>query len=147
MGRGNVCVHGKYEGLYYVDKMYIEHSGDESVGEWSMELAQQYYEEFVNELIKHIRNEFQSFERTYDLYGTILENGLFEIAIEDNEWSYAVKLLQKTADSSVEGLQARHSSQYLERMKRVLLEMFPEVGTYSGPWTHGVVKSNIGEES
>ena len=24
MGRGNVCVHGKYEGLYFIDRDYID---------------------------------------------------------------------------------------------------------------------------
>lgn len=96
---------------------------------------------------------FPSFERVFPhkwirngLYGDIarevvLESGLFYIAIEDNEWSMAVELLQKDDpyDDHLEGLQKRHYLRYLEGMKTCLLARLPSIGVYTGAWTSGTI--------
>jgi hypothetical protein len=71
-----------------------------------------------------------------------MENQLFEIKIEDNEWSYAVKLLQKEPgyDYDYTGLQKKHYKNYLNAIKEVLLELFPSIGCYGGAWTHGTIR-------
>ena len=58
-----------------------------------------------------------------------------------NEWSYAVKLIQKECwyDNHLEGLQKKHYQNYLEGIKNILLEIFPEIGCYGGAWTHGTI--------
>lgn len=163
MGRGNVCVWGDYEGLWYVDRDYLDcytskfeneygEYEDKMQGEIEYDefdcfeydyiLSEIYYDEFINEFVSMMEKKFNSFTSTSDKYGTIMENSLFEVQIEDNQWSYAVKLIQKENDwdDSLSGLQKRHYQNYLNGMKDILLDMFPEIGCYGGAWTHGIVK-------
>lgn len=156
MGRGNVCTFGKYEGLYYADRDYLdfyvpidgeadegklleemEHN-DFSDYEYDEFISRSYYEDFISEFISLFRGKFKSFSATGKDYGVILENDLFEIEVEDNQWSYAVKLIQKEHWCfSLEGLQAKHYKNYLEGIKNAMLEIFPSIGCYSGAWTSG----------
>lgn len=162
MGRGNVCVFGNYEGLYYVDRDYIDcyiaKEADE-YGEYeermqcdmSMEdysnfdydyaMSEMYYDDFIYEFVTMMTKKFKSFSKTKENYGTILENNLFEIEIEDNQWSYAVKLIQKECwyDNHLEGLQKKHHETYLNGIKTILLELFPSIGCYKGAWTSGTI--------
>ena len=162
MGRANVCVFGDYEGLYYVDrgyidvytakdmnedgeyeeKMYIDLDLDD-FGDYDYDefLSQIYYEDFIQEFTAMMENKFKSFTSTGKNYGTVMENNLFEIEIEDNQWSYAVKLIQKECwyDNHLEGLQKKHYENYLDGMKNILLELFPSIGCYGGAWTHGTI--------
>lgn len=157
MGRGNVCTHGKYEGLYYADRDYLDfyvpidgeadegklleemEQNDFSNYEYDEFISRSYYEDFISLFISLFRGKFKSFSATGEEYGVILENELFEIEIEDNQWSYAVKLIQKedAYDNHLEGLQKKHYENYLEGMKNVLLEIFPSIGCYGGAWTSG----------
>ncbi|MBR5604282.1 MAG: hypothetical protein IKW51_08785 [Bacteroidales bacterium] len=157
MGRGNVCTFGKYEGLYYADRDYLdfyvpidgeadegkmlgemEHN-DFSDYEYDEFISRSYYEDFISEFISLFCSKFKSFSATGEKYGIILENELFTIEVEDNEWSYAVKLIQKENDydNHLEGLQKKHHGNYLEGMKNALLEIFPSIGCYCGAWTSG----------
>lgn len=161
MGKGNVCVHGEYEGLYYVDRDYIDcyvaNEPDEN-GEYeekmlcdmSMEdfqnfeydyvLSGLYYDSFIQDFTSMMENKFKSFETTGKDFGIVMENNLFEIEIDDNEWSYAVKLIQKESYyDNLEGLQKKHYENYLEGIKTILLELFPSIGCYGGAWTHGTI--------
>lgn len=71
----------------------------------------------------------------------ILESKLFYIAVEDNEWSLAVELLQKEDpyDDHLSGLQGRHYLKYLDGMKRCLLDRLPSIGTRKGAWMSGTI--------
>lgn len=95
---------------------------------------------------------FPSFQRTEPdtwirngAYGNlcrqvILENGLFYVCVEDNEWSLAVELIQKEemwGDVWMENLQKRLYQKYLDGMKTSLLKRLPGIGTYKGAWTSG----------
>ena len=157
MGRGNVCVFGDSEGLYYVDRDYLDFyvpiDGEADEGKFLGELSHNdfsdyeydeflsriYYEDFISDFIYFMTKKFKSFTKTGDEYGVILQNDLFEIEIEDNQWSYAVKLIQKEDDydNHLEGLQKKHYKNYLNGMKNVLLELFPTIGSYGGAWTSG----------
>lgn len=162
MGAGNVCVFGDYEGLYYVDRGYIDvYTAKEldEYGEYEQKmyadmdlddfsnydydefLSQIYYDDFIQEFTSMMERKFKSFISTGKDFGTIMENNLFEIEVEDNQWSYAVKLIQKECwyDNHLEGLQKKHYENYLDGMKNILLEMFPEIGCYGGAWTHGTI--------
>lgn len=72
----------------------------------------------------------------------ILESKLFYICMEDNEWSMAIELIQKEDpyDDHLVGLQSKHSSRYLEGMKKCLLRRLDSIGTYTGPWTSGKIE-------
>lgn len=74
----------------------------------------------------------------------ILENELFYICVEDNEWSLAVELVQKDGYSDCQsawlaGLQKRRYREYLDSMKKALLARLPSIGVRTGPWTHGTI--------
>lgn len=75
-----------------------------------------------------------------------MESGLFYIAVQDNQWSVAVELIQKEDpyDDRLSGLQARHYQRYLDGMKKCLLDRLPSIGTRTGAWTSGLIK---GEEA
>lgn len=72
----------------------------------------------------------------------ILENKLYYIAVEDNEWSLAVELLQKEDpyDDHLSGLQSRYFKKYIEGVKMCLLERLPSIGIRTGAWTSGSIK-------
>lgn len=159
MGRGNVCVFGDYEGLYYADRNYLDfyvpidgeadegkfyaeiEYGDYSDYEYDEFLSRIFYEDFISEFIYLFTKKFKSFSETGKDYGVILENELFEIEIEDNMWSYAVKLVQKEDDydNHLVGLQKKHHENYLNGIKNALLELFPSIGCYKGAWTSGTI--------
>ena len=159
---------GKYEGLYYIDRDYTdvyrrsdEVSDDEfetrllgelsydelTGGDWLYDdwgSAEEYGDvlECFTEGFTRMFTSFKRVEKDKWLdrsIRVILESELFYVGVEDNEWSVAVKLLQKDDphDNHLEGLQKRHYQQYLDGMKKVLLERLPSIGTYSGAWTSG----------
>ena len=139
MGRGNSCTTGKYEGLYYLDYDFWRDPDDEE-----NEFFQWGYEEDMDTMLRAIQQRFPSFSPCdtwidCDAHA-VLENGLFYVALADNEWSIAVKLLQKQDwYQNLEGLQAGLYERYLEGLKNILLRMFGKIGTYAGPWTHGTL--------
>lgn len=82
--------------------------------------------------------------KTHEADGRVLlESKLFYIIVGDNEWSLAVKLIQKKdcyGEYLFEGLQKKHSPEYLAAMKEILLNMFGEVSYRTGAWTSGVIR-------
>lgn len=153
MGRGNTCVRGKYEGLYYVDNDYIDcYDKDGEIKllgdisdlrgwDYDYTFSRENFEEFLYHFCEDFRTMFPSFEVIQmDYCGTIMKNNLFEIVIEDNEWSYAVKLIQLEEEYDEyhkEGFQKKHYQNYLNGIKKCLFNQFPELGIYDGPWTSG----------
>ncbi len=165
MGRGNVRVDGAYEGLYYIDYEDIHsyyrvngngekelrplkdldcndlQSGIWNFDEWESRNRQK---KLLDALASRFTEMFPSFTPATDSrFGngaeTLLESNLFLIAVEDNEWSLAVELLQKDDPDggSIYGLQGRHYQRYLEGLKECLLELLPSIGIYAGAWTSG----------
>ena len=161
MGRGNIHTRGDYEGLYYIDYDYLDYytskeadeygefdnklladmdADDFNDYEYDDDLSCWNAEDYINMFVNDMTKKFGSFVATGETYGTIMKNSLFEIKIEDNEWSYAIELIQKD-DYTLSGLQKKHYKQYLDGMKDVLLDLFPEIGCWTGNcWTHGVIK-------
>ena len=176
MGRGNVCVTGRYEGLFYIDNDDInvyrrddpdgdgpEHRllrdldySELTGGGWCFDEHESRYEEedILECFMDSFGRMFPSFSRVQGdvwirtgAYGdydrrVIMENSLFYIAVQDNQWSVAVELIQKEDpyDDHLSGLQARHYQRYLEGMKKCLLERLPSIGTSGGAWTSGCIK-------
>lgn len=168
MGRGNVCTLGKYEGLYYIDNDHIhvyrdsEDMGDDPETRLMGDLD---YEELTgcrwlydeegsmneeDDILECFMDEFgrmfPSFKRVEPerwldrSRRAILESKLFYIAVEDNEWSLAVELIQKEepwGDVWMENLQKRLYEKYLEGVKKALLMRVPSICPYGGAWTHG----------
>lgn len=177
MGRGNVCVKGPYEGLYYIDNDHIHvyrrsddfsdwpeprlmgdlDYGELTSGEWTYDeegtmIEQEDIEECI---IAGFTVMFPSFRRPEKERWlgrdtrVLMESKLFVIGLEDNEWSMAVELLQKEDpyDNHLEGLQKRHYQRYLDGLKKVLLERLPSIGTYTGAWTSGTLTREENEDA
>lgn len=157
MGRGNVCVFGNYEGLYYVDydnfscyqedekgKQILDRYGtpihDYPLENLELEMA-------IREFSASFAKRFRSFQKCEKWLSNsrhaILENCLFYVATEDNQWSMAFMLLQKESDyveGKMENLQNGHFRNYLNGMRECLFEQFGELGIYTGPWTSGRIR-------
>lgn len=172
MGQGNVCVTGSCEGLYYIDndhfhiyrrdvpgkseecesKMLGElHAPELASGGWLLdeEDTRAIQRDLLDSFIESFTNRFPAFHQPAPdkqwldhTRQSILESSLFHIAIEDNEWSLAIELVQKEGlyGDNLYGLQARHYQKYLEGMKRCLLEHLPSIGIRTGAWTSDVIK-------
>lgn len=168
MGRGNVCVTGDFEGLFYIDNDYLEiyrlreeNPDDEESFKYLGELSYEeltggdwVFDEWRSEmewtdtkiyLIEGLKQRFKSLTDCSAWIGretrALLENELFYIAVEDNQWSMAVLLLQKEHWCfDLSGLQKRHYQTYLNAIRDVLFDMFPELGVYRGAWTSGRIK-------
>lgn len=167
MGRGNVCVFNEYEGLFYIDNDdldeycrvdeetdEVEHrllgelsyeeltGGDWKFDEWQ---SRRNWEDAKLNLICALMAKFPSFTRCdkwidREQYA-LLENNLFYVAVEDNQWSQAVLLIQKEDDYfDYSGLQKRHYQRYLDGIRDCLFEQFDTLGTYGGAWTSGRIK-------
>lgn len=168
MGRGNVCVHNPYEGLYFIDNdHFYVYRREDCDGEFETRLmgdldyqeltsGEWYFDEYgtmeeqgdVEECIADdFARRFRSFtkpskERWLDRsMRVLLESNLFYLVAEDNEWSIAIKLIQKQDpyDDHLLGLQKRHYLSYLEGLKESMLNRLPSIGTYKGAWTSGVI--------
>ena len=106
-------------------------------------------DEYRTNLVNEMMRRYQSFEEPNQTWlpnhrngKVILENKLFYIIVEDNEWAEAVELIQKESeygDVDLSGLQKQHYRHYLDAIQDILLEQFGEVGIYTGPWTSGKI--------
>lgn len=163
MGRGNVCVRGQYEGLFYIDnddlcvyrpiegdedeRKLLRHIPFEDLGLWKYsDIDTQWWESDVIENFQYsMQKRFSSFrpcsEQLDRKQEAVLENDLFYIALEDNEWSVAVELIQKEAPwpQDYSGLQCKHAQRYLDGIRNALFEQFDTLGIYAGPWTSGFI--------
>ena len=169
MGRGNVCTTGPYEGVFYIGNGYLRvYRRDDPYAKedetcllcelsttdimrdaWLLdEIGSSYEEEDVLECFcAELRKLCPSFQPAANSNvwlcnerRVILENELFYICVEDNDWSLAVELIQHDDDHGrIAGLQKRHYAHYLECMKKALLSRLTKIGIYTGPWTHGII--------
>ena len=169
MGKGNVCVAGPYEGLFFIDNDYTnvyrreddcevtslaaDLSRNEMLGhEWILDDwgSAEELDDVLECFMDSFTHLYPSFVRAgHDQWiernvRVILESNLFYLGVEDNEWSTAVKLIQKEDpySDSMRGLQKQHYQRYLNGMKKALLERLPSIGTYTGPWTSGRITRN-----
>lgn len=164
MGRGNICVTGECEGLFYIDFGDLDvwsradGSGEEKLarelgydgltsGEWHFDQfrSAEVREDALESLIWKMHRKYPSFRecnrRLSNSRKAIMENKLFYIAVEDNEWSLAVMLVQKTNYySSVAAMQKRHYQFYLNSIRDFLFEQFETLYTYADPWTSGKIQ-------
>lgn len=150
MGRGNACVFNNYEGLFFVDWDNFSNQYENANGELitDYDLQREEWENSLSEFKSDMKNKFKSFldckKWINNEEQAILENSLFYIVVQDNEWSMAIKLIQKEQDyyskGNITNLQAGLYSRYLNGIKECLFNQFEELGTYSGAWTSGRIK-------
>lgn len=164
MGMGNVCTFGKAEGLYFVDNDFLDvysklvdaeknvydcrslRDVDEDGYEYDEVESQWKMDEFRYEFCEAMRRRFPSFEFVDKWISNtrlaLLENDLFYVVCEDNQWSMAIELIQKEGEYGGEekvGLQMGLYRKYLKGIEEILLDLNGEVGTYKGAWTSGVL--------
>lgn len=166
MGRGNVCVTGEYEGLFYIDRDDLDvwrkvvdgetrdtrlarelpHE-ERTGGEWEFDqlLSDEEWEEALESLMWKMHRKYPSFRECNKWLSNsrkaVMQNKLFYIAVEDNEWSMTVMLIQKTNYySSMVAMQKRHYQFYLDSIRDFLFEQFDTLGTYAGAWTSGRIQ-------
>lgn len=153
MGRGNACVHGEYEGLYYIDWNNFQSEFEDDDGKYTDYDAQ--FEEWTDALDNFI-DDFTDMYKSFTKCGerewisnyerAVMESSLFYIVVEDNEWSMAIKLIQKDQDyygkGNIENLQKKHYQTYLEGMKKCLFNQFEEIGVYGGAWSSGRIRKS-----
>ena len=170
MGRGNVCTHYECEGLYYLDKdlldvyVHVDDPGEEPKtarqlhdanikynysGEgcdWKYSHAESDYNwrEMITTMQDRIGGRFSSFypadEWRNNETRVILENGLFQVAVVDNEWSAAICLLERTDVDDTGAnrtFMRRHCDTYLEAIKQTLIDGWGEAIGYGGAWVSG----------
>ena len=167
MGRGNCCTYGPYEGLWYIDRdlidVYYNADTDESRVVRDIDLAEfpsftyspwesEYnYDDMIEVITERMVAKFPSFtpvDRWVSDGGTrcdrhaFLENELFFIAVEDNEWSYAIELIQKGPEN-LSGLQKRFHQTYLDGIRDVILDYYGEVSFRRGAWMSGTIKKEV----
>lgn len=166
MGRGSCCVSGPYEGLYFISNedfhVYRKAEGTLDVEPETRLLRELDYEELtgghwlyddlwtedaradiLDAFTKDLIQRFPSFSRPdteqqlSNSQKIILENQLFYICIEDNQWSLAVELIQKEErrGNCWTSFQASHYQRYLDGVKTCLLHHLPSIGVCDGPWT------------
>lgn len=164
MGRGNVCTFGKCEGLYFVDNDFLDvyskkidgedawdfrslRDVDEDGFEYDEVESQWKRDEFESCFVEAMKSRFPSFEYIGKWISrsrfALLENDLFYVVCEDNEWSLAIELIMKEGEYGGEekvGLQMGLYRKYLKGIESILLDLNGEVGTYKGAWTSGVIK-------
>lgn len=140
MGAGNVCVFGENDRLVYVDYSFYESNKDYDKRDFDME--RELFEEDLYLFCERFKNRFKSFGDSSgwleDTEKILLENNLFYIVVEDNEWSTAIKLIAKD-DESLVGLQSLHAETYHNAMKEIWINLNGSVGIYAGPWTSGTI--------
>lgn len=162
MGAGNVCTFGKCEGLFYVDNDFLDvYSKRDEDGEYVSsslrdivddgfeydDIESQFNrDDFEYRFTEAMRKRFPSFCTVVDKWisrsrRAVLENDLFYVVFEDNQWSLAIELIEKDNEEYT-GLRMGLYKKYLDGMQELILDMNGEVGVYAGAWTHGIIKKN-----
>ena len=158
MGRGNVCVSGKYEGLYYLDwecfeDNFVDEDDDEFYDDTDGTTRWANYQADRDLIVEYFCDRFKSFTPcdewirkgfSSDQLHVIAENRLYYLVEEDNEWSMAIELIQKEDawGAPLDALQSKHFPNYFQGLKECLFDLFPEIGAYGGAWTHRTLYRN-----
>ena len=146
------------EGLFYVDykDIYMYHeianpdhflpesqipAGEEDKYEFDEEKTQIHYDSFKARLSAYLCQHLPSLKvppedmarnRTYTKR-ILAENNLFQIALEDNNWSVAVKLLRQKDGNT--GLQTQMYNSFLNRVRLGLFQQFKTLYVRDGAWS------------
>lgn len=171
MGKGNVSVRGPYEAVYCISNeflhVYREDEPDKEEPEvrllkdipyseldtcrwlFDEEGSANEEEDVLECIVDALSRRFQSMTPVLGekwisrTRRAIMENELFTIAVEDNETSLAVELLQKEVqyDDRLLGFQKRHFERYKEALKAAMLERVPEITFPTSAWTSGTIRA------
>lgn len=144
------------EGLFYVDfkNIYMYHQNDnpatvilekdlpeDTQDEYSFDAAmsQANFESFKTKFTKDITTKFPSIQPTDEWLDksktrhVIMSNKLFNIVIEDNNWSLAVELTMVPKGN--QGLQSQMFPSVLKGIRESLLSQFDTIYARNGSWS------------
>jgi hypothetical protein len=142
MGKGNINLSLPLRGGFFLDHEHFNVYLDSAHEEIDGDATQIYFEDFVHDFQELFSKKHVEFKPMYDS-NKILTSHLFDIIIEDNEWSQAI-LFEPCRFSPITGVELFYNV-YLESMKNILLDMFDYLHTYAGPWTTGIIRKEVKE--
>lgn len=163
MGAGNVNV-SLNDGLFYVhyDSVNVYKNkrnksiicqrkdiprGQEKDFVFDMGLSQQNYDVWLEAFRQKLMKRYPSYRRV-DRYTKrdqriVLENNMFFVAIEDNEWGFAVELISRTKYPYPQ-FQKHLFPHFFKGLKETLLNLTETIYIRSGSWTtQAVTKDNM----
>lgn len=157
MGKGNICVSEANGGCFYIDYdnlnvyeskdgtvEYVLQKDIENINDYNfLEVeTERNIEDFKANFIADFCKEYKTFEEISKIHdATIMRSALFDIKLEDNEWSIAIMLVPIEQEYNQPGnyimMQQRLAPIYLKGIQKCLFKQFDTIGTYGGPWTSG----------
>lgn len=166
MARNN-CTVDPGEGLFYINQKYLNiyHRKDDPTitlpeneiqtekadeYEYDQQLSQNRFDEIKNQFLTAYQKRYKSM-KSIDTWNTkkkrhiMLENDMFYVAFEDNDWSIAVELLYKQKVKSPE-YQARIAPSFKRSMRNILLTILPEIELRTGSWTSKTITKQIARQ-
>ena len=144
MGRGNACVWGDYESIHYVPYTEFENYPYNPDTDEADETQEKEFDEYaLDDFVSNVSCDFVSKFKSFSLEKTgrawidnetriIAQNNLYYLATQDNQWSLAIKLIQK---DDLEPLQQKHFKSYEKALVKILFDYASEVYGYGGAWT------------
>lgn len=115
------------------DDKYIKHPDNY---QYKQDLTQLKFDNFKSAFIKAMQAQFPSLkavDKTVRGVHYLLENNMFQIGFEDNDWSVAVELIQKKCKNP--GLQANLYPSFSTGMRDILITQVGEIHLRTGSWT------------
>ena len=153
MERGKVSMFGKCKGLYYVDNDFldvyskVDENGNKVFSllcdleddsfEYDWNESSFRRDEYERQFIEQVKDRFPSFEYVNKWISktrrALLENELFYIVCEDNQYGLSIELLQKEGEYESEakiGLQMGLYLKYLKGIEDILLSTYRKNEAY-----------------
>lgn len=111
--------------------------------EFNQTISQAYYDKCLDKISTYLADKFDSISKVDEREKKkhiIAKNHLFEIAIEDNNWSVAIQLLPiKKANK---GLQKQMYYAFLHGLRNALFEEFDTLYVRNGSWSQIPITKN-----
>lgn len=96
------------------------------------------FDVFKHKVVMDLKTKFPSLHETDEYLNTrktqhkIAENKLFDIVLEDNDWSVAVELRRK--ENANEGMQNQTYADFVKGIQTILLDHIERIYTRAGNW-------------
>ena len=163
MGRGNCNVNTTAgECVFYVDndllQIYYNKSNPEetvfgkelttsTMGqyEYDQDESQKFFEEQLNTIKSQLMKKFKSLKEADYWSGRskhiVLENNMYGIALEDNEWSVAFELIMKIDGNP--GLKKHNAKSFGKGLRDILIKNFGTIHIRTSAWTSAELTKDI----
>lgn len=113
-------------------------AGKEADYKFDAETSQKKYDEYIDTFCRLMRRRLPSLKPVQNTERSrrkiLLQNSMFSIAVEDNNWSFAVELLSRP-ECPYKSLQKHHFASFVKGMQDCLFILFNEIYVRTGSWT------------